>query len=271
MRLHAMDPQMKFVGLALAFPEQHPEMMEYFLDHKNHAAGVPLDMISYHFYASPTKEQTMEDWQYTFFDQADKFLVGVRYIEQMRKRLSPETRTTMDEVGAILPTDWHPDTPMDPGPPIADAYWNNSAAVYAYLYLETAKMGIDVVGESQLVGYPSQFPSVTMLDWTTGKPNARFEVLRLLHDRMKPGATLVETKLIAKDVDAQAFEDATGKHLLLVNKRNRAMTVALPAEFADGKLMKVGVAEPKVANGVVASDSRLQLGPFAVAIVDAKH
>ena len=28
-RLHAMDPKMKFVGLALAFPERNPEMMEY--------------------------------------------------------------------------------------------------------------------------------------------------------------------------------------------------------------------------------------------------
>lgn len=42
--LHAIDPAMKFVGLALAFPERNPEMMEYYLDHRNHKPGIPLDL-----------------------------------------------------------------------------------------------------------------------------------------------------------------------------------------------------------------------------------
>jgi hypothetical protein len=268
--LHAIDPKMKFVGLALAFPETHPEMMEYFLDHAKHKSGIPLDMISYHFYASPTREQTLDNWQYSFFDQADKFLVAVRYIEAIRKRLSPQTRTTLDEVGSILPTDWHPDTPYDPDPTIPDAYWNASAAVYAYIYLETAKMGIDVVGESQLVGFPSQFPSVTMLDWTTGKPNARFEVLRLLHDHLKPGATMVETRLIAKDVDALAFDDTFGHHLLLLNKRNRRMKIELPSEFANAVSHTVDGTSSKVTAGSLSSGGEWAMNPFAVSILDAK-
>jgi len=267
--LHAIDPAMKFVGLALAFPERNPEMMWYFLDHRNHKLGIPLDMISYHFYGSPTREQTLEDWQYSFFDQADKFLVAVRYIEDIRRRLSPDTRTTLDEVGSILPTDWHPDTPYDPGPPIPAMYWNASAALYAYVYLETAKMGIDVVGESQLVGFPSQFPSVTMLDWTTGAPNARFEVLRLLHDHLRPGATLVETKLIPKDVDALAFEDGGGRHLLLVNKRNRVLKTELPEEF-DGGTRWVVDADHSTAKPEALRGRGLPLAAFSVTVVDAR-
>jgi hypothetical protein len=267
--LHRIDPAMKFVGLALAFPERNPEMMEYFLDHRNHTPGIPLDMISYHFYASPTKEQTPDNWQYSFFDQADKFLVAVRYIEDIRKRLSPETRTTLDEVGSILPTDWHPDTPYDPGPTIPAIYWNASGALYAYIYLETAKLGIDIVGESQLVGFPSQFPSVTMLDWTTGAPNARFEVLRLLHDHLRTDATLVETKLIAKDIDALAFEDVGGQHLLLVNKRNRTLRAELPGEFDGGTSWTVDpnhtTAKPEQFHG-----RQQTLAPFSVTITDAK-
>jgi hypothetical protein len=269
-QLHAIDPKMKFVGLALAFPETHPEMMEYFLDHTKHTPGIPLDMISYHFYASPTREQSLDNWQYSFFDQADKFLVAVRYIEAIRKRLSPHTQTALDEIGTILPTDWHPDTPYDPGPAIPDAYWNASAAVYAYIYLETAKMGIDLVGESQLVGFPSQFPSVTMLDWTTGKPNARFEVLRLLHDYLRPGATMVETKLIAKDVDTLAFEDASGHHLLLLNKRDRRMRVELPPEFVDGAFHTVDQTSPKARTGRLPDGAGWEMNPFAVSILDAK-
>jgi hypothetical protein len=38
-RLHPMDPAMKFVGLALAFPERNPDMVEYFLDHSHHQPG----------------------------------------------------------------------------------------------------------------------------------------------------------------------------------------------------------------------------------------
>ena len=267
--LHAIDPAMKFVGLALAFPERNPEMMEYYLDHRNHKPGIPLDMISYHFYASPTKEQTLDNWQYTFFDQADKFLVAVRYVENIRRRLSPETRTTLDEVGSILPTDWHPDDPYAAGPAIPKAYWNASAAVYAYIYLETAKMGIDVVGESQLVGFPSQFPSVTMLDWTTGAPNARFEVLRLLHDHLTGGSTMVETRLIAKDVDALGFENADGRQLLLVNKRNRNVKVELPEEFSGGMIWTVDEEQARASSTQIVS-RELELGAFSVSILRAK-
>jgi hypothetical protein len=269
-RLHALDPHMKFVGLALAFPERAPEMMEYFLNPANHKPGIPLDMISYHFYATPTKQQTVQDWQYTFFDQADRFLATLRYVEAIRKRLSPTTKTDLDEIGSILPTDWHPDTPYDPGPPIQPDYWNASAAVYAYIYLEAAKMGIDIVGESQLVGFPSQFPSVTLVDWQTGKPNARFTALRLLHEHLKPGATLVETNLVPRDVDALAFEDANGRHMLLVNKRNRTMQVALPAEFSGGKLFVVESGNSSLQTRTLLAGSTLNLGAFAVAVVDAK-
>ena len=271
-RLHALDPKMKFVGLAMAFAENHPEMVEYFLNPKNHKPGIPLDMISYHFYASPTKAQTPVDWQYTFFDQADKFLVGVRWIEAARKRLSPQTRTTLDEVGTILPTDWHPDTPNAPGPPIPAVYWNASAALYAYVYMETAKMGIDVVGESQLVGFPSQFPSVTMLDWTTGASNARFQALRLIHGAMRPGmTTLVETKLIARDVDALGFEDAAGgRHLLAVNKRDRVMKIALGTEFEGGAMRAAGGASNDVRKSAIGGDGVVELEPFAVAVLDTK-
>ena len=37
-----------------------------------------------------------------------------------------------------------------------------------------------MIGESQLVGYPSQYPDVTMLDWNTGNGNARYWALKLL-------------------------------------------------------------------------------------------
>lgn len=266
--IHKVDPQIKFVGLALADPTAHPEMFEYFLDHSHHRPGTPLDMISYHFYATPSHSQTLDDWQYTFFDQADRFLGTVRYVEAIRKRLSPETRTTLDEVGSILPTD---NTPDDAKNLIPAGYWNLSGATYAYVFMQTAQLGIDVVGESQLVGYPSQFPSVSMVDWRVGNPNARLRVLQLLHRNFSPGDMLVSTKTVGTAVAAQAFVTPGGKKLLLVNKRNREVVVTLPADFAHSQETAVDVSTGANAPATSALASRqLTLKPFSVCVLAAQ-
>jgi hypothetical protein len=225
--IHKVDPRIRFVGLALAEPGSNPGMFEYFLNPKNHQPGIPLDMISYHFYAVPTADQTAEVQQFTFFTQADRFLAVVRYIESIRQRLSPATRTTINEIGAILPGD--PGEPGKAPTPIPNSYWNLAAATYAYVFGNLAARGIDVAAESQLVGYPTQFPSVTMVDWLTGAPNARFRVLELLHKHFGPGDKLVATAIPNPYIYAQAFRTQSGKReVLLVNKRDRAMAVTLP-------------------------------------------
>ena len=192
--MRKVQPDLKFVGLALAIPIE-PHYFEYFLDHKNHKPDVPLDFISYHFYASPTPDQTPAIEQFTYFDQADGFLKTVRYIESIRKRLSPGTKTTTDELGVISADDSAQGEPGHIAKPIENSYWNLAGALYAYLFAELAKIGIDVAGESQLVGFPSQFPSVSMVDWKDGQPNARFWVLKLLHDNFAAGDKLVEIEL----------------------------------------------------------------------------
>jgi hypothetical protein len=260
--IHAVSPETKFVGLALSFPSAHPEMFEYFLDHKNHAPGIPLDMISYHFYATPGASETAEHWQYTFFDQADGFLNTVRYVEEIRKRLSPETRTTLDEIGNILSGD------PEGKETIPDIYWNASGALYAYVYVEAMRLGIDIVGESQLVGYPTQFPSVSLVDWKTGNPNARFWALKLIHDHFAPGDQLVGTRGATADVLAQAFVTPKGRALLLVNKRNVKTTVRLREDWKDAEASVVD--SPAAPHTEAFDGSAMELAPFAVAVVYGK-
>jgi hypothetical protein len=257
--IHAVSPETKFVGLGLAFPSQFPDQFEYFLNPRHHRPGTPLDMISYHFYATPTSGQTPDHWQYTFFDQAERFIDTVRYIEQIRKRLSPGTRTTLDEIGSILPGD-----PAGSESGIPDIYWNLSGALYAHVYLETMRLGIDIVGESQLVGYPSQFPSVSMIDCSTGRPNARYWVLKLIHDHLGPGDKLVRTRLEGEDVDSQAFVTAKGHALLLINKRNRKTTLRLKQPWKDSTL---GVVDADNLRSAPFSGSTIELAPFAVAVL----
>ena len=207
--VHKVLPETKFVGMSLAEPSNRPEFFEYFLDPRNHKSGIPLDYISYHFYAVPTDGQTPTIHQYTFFDQADKFLTSVRFIEAIRSRLAPNTKTAINEVGCILPDDNGPNPPSVP-----DSYWNLCGATFAYLYVSLVREGIDILSSSQLVGYPTQFPSVTMLNWKTGQPNSRYRVLKLLRDNFGPGDQLVETNLSSPHVIAQAFITADGIHKL---------------------------------------------------------
>ncbi len=233
--IRRVSPGTKFVALALAAPSQHPELFEYFLNPKNHKPGIPLDFISYHFYAIPGADQSSEVQPYTFFAQADGFLNTVRYIEQIRKRLAPETRTTVDEIGAISADDTAQGEPGHVTQPIPNSYWNLTCAVYAYIFAELTRMGVDVAGESQLVGYPTQFPSVSMVDWNTGLPNTRTRVLHLLKDNFGPGDKLVEIEPLSLDqaehpyVYSMAVVTSSGKRrVLLVNKRDRPFKVTIP-------------------------------------------
>ena len=227
--IHKVDPSIKFVGMALAAPAVHPEFFEHFLNHKNHKAGIPLDMISYHFYAVPTPDQTPDVQQYTFFAQADHFLDVVRYIQEIRERLSPQTGTYVDEIGAISTDDMLQKESGHITKPIPNSYWNLCAAMYAYLYGKLAALGVEGVGESALAQLPTFFPSVTMVNWKTGQPNARYWVLKLLRDNFGPGDKLVSTDVDIPYVYAQGFVTPKGEHkLLLVNQRDRTFEVSIP-------------------------------------------
>ena len=230
--MRKVQPDLKFVAMALAMPSQNPHFFEYFLDRKNHQPGIPLDFISYHFYAIPTPDQTPEIQGYTFFAQADGFLNTVRYVEEIRKRLAPDTRTTIDEIGAISADDVAQGEPGHVAKPIPASYWNLTGAMYAYLFGEMTRMGIDVAGESQLVGYPTQFPSVSMVDWNTGNPNPRFGVLQLLHDNFGPADKVVAIREDPSShnpyVYAMPVITKDGKErVLLVNKSQNAMDVEI--------------------------------------------
>jgi hypothetical protein len=259
-----VDPELKFVALALADPSHNPKMFEYFLNPANHSGGAPLDFISYHFYATPRKEEKEDSWQYTFFNQEEAFLNTVRSVEQIRKRLSPATKTDLDELGVILNDD-------DPGATrmIEPAgYWNMAAALYADLYIQAARMGIDIAGESQLVGYPSQYPSVSMMNYVTAKPSARFWVLKLLKDHFGPGDRLLETRETNGDLSAQAFETPQGKSILVVNKRPAKDTLILPANFKGTGIQFVA---PSTGDDGVATKAiqgnEIELEPNEVAVI----
>ena len=262
--LKKVSPKTKFVGISVAH-ETNPEWFEYFLNPANHKAGVPLEGISYHFYGRPASDdQTIDNYQYSFFDQANGFLDRVRYIENIRKRLAPHVFTQINEIGNILHD-------RDYKGNIPDAYWNLSGAMYAYIYLELTKIGIDVAGESQLVGYPTQFPDVSMMNWKNSKPNARYWVLKLLKDNFGPGDKLQTTAIPSPDVTGQAFITSKGKKLLLINRRDKEVQLDLPADAKNARVNYVDVTtgENPVAQSQLENNT-ITLKPFAVAVLTIK-
>jgi len=254
-----VSPSTKFIGISVAF-NGNPEWFEYFLNPKNHLPNIPLDGISYHFYATPSFDhQKIEDYQYTFFEKANAFLEKVRYIENIRKRLSPHTITTINEIGSIIGY-------MD-GKGIPDTYWNLSGATYAYLFIELTKLGIDVAGESQLVGYPTQFPDVSMMNWTNGKPNARYWILKLIKENFGPGDKLVATSISGSDLICQAFNTAKGKKILVINPRNKEVLVTIPSAATISKTsVDVGTADNPP--GMMSLNGNLvKISPYEVAVI----
>jgi len=124
----------------------------------------------------------------TAFEEAEGFLTGVRFIEQIRGRLSPSTGTMVNEVGMIA------DHLLGPN--------------------------------------PTQFPSVTMIDWTTGRPNARYWTLKLL----------------------------------LVNKRDRVVTVAVAGLALASMAFVDGTTSDGVGSREIEGEA-VELQPYAVAVV----
>ena len=144
--------------------------------------------------------------------------------------------------------------------------------IYAYVFVALGRLGIDVIGESQLVGYPSQFPSVSMMNYHNGKPNSRYWALKLIKDNFSAGDSLVDANIRGRgsagsDVSVQAFKTKQGKKLLLINKRNKPEQFVLPAAFNGGKLSVVDVstADNKPAQSTI-DRSVIELKPFAVAV-----
>jgi len=118
----------------------------------------------------------------------------------LRNQINPTIKIDIDEMGVILPDDNDYGAP-DP-PPI---YWNAAGGMFAYLFGQLSLLGVEVLGESQLACSPAipqwdipdpQYPSVSLLNWTTGAGNARYWVLKLLLDEFEMGDQLVKTQVL---------------------------------------------------------------------------
>jgi hypothetical protein len=259
-----LSPEMKFIGIALANPVGRPEYFSYFLDPKHHKPEIPIDMISYHFYSQRARDLPTETLQFTIFEQADKFLTAVRYIDAIRRQYYPKTGVDIDELGSMLPDGQAPQLTE----PISSFYWNVAGAMWAYVYGHLAKQGIEVVGGAEIIDYPAQFAATSLLHWENGQPNARYRVLKLLHDHFAPGDKIVSTKSGQESVFAQAFIAPNRRRkILMVNERAQPVSITV-ANAKGGHLESVDLTTASDPPSQTISDSdEVKLKGLAVAVL----
>jgi hypothetical protein len=221
------------------------EYFTYFLNKSNHAAGIPLDYVSYHWYGTAnghSVNKTSGQWVgWWLFEQADAMLVQAAKLQAIVNQLSPSTKVNVDEIGSLYGC----------GDVLgADrSYFNGVGAVYAYVYSELAELGVEIMAASQLVGYgyPSEyprqiwpspgmnssqingcvpgpgspgcvnspgalernnFPCVTMLSWVDGSGTARFWTLKMMIDLL--GGADTRKSVVATTVRPAAATAAAG-------------------------------------------------------------
>jgi len=150
-RIHRVSPDTNLWN-CFGRPQRSSEYFEYFLNPANHKPGIPLDFISYHSMRNHTS-QTIADWQYTFFDQADGFLNTFITLRTFESAFTADEDRYRQLELFFLPT-----TTGGQNPPPA-AYWNLAGSLYAYLFIELSQLQIDVIGESQLIGILHSFPA----------------------------------------------------------------------------------------------------------------
>jgi len=269
-RLHHVNGHLKFTGASLAVPDQGEEFFEYFLDHSHHAPNAHLDAISYHFYALEKQPEAIETEAPKFFAQADHFLETVNKIEAIRRRLSPATETQINETGCIAAGDQGEGPEKMSGNGISPSYWNLCAATFAYVAGNLAKAGIEVVGASQLMGHPGQYPSVSLLDWTMGLPNARYYALKLLIDNLKLGDRLADGGLNTADLYALPIltRDRRRK-VLFVNKTPHDVYVQFAGDTVQEQ-QYVDMTAPGIQDRENVASNRFVLHAFAVMFVRLK-
>jgi glycosyl hydrolase family 39 (putative alpha-L-iduronidase) len=222
------SPGTRFIGPALVFPFYQERFMKTFLKPAHHRPGVPIDMMSYHFYVSTEHERLTAGCPAPAFAEVDRGVSGARRLERLRARLRPAAGTAVTESGTVAVEDLAQWKPGYVYRPIPDTYWRLSAAVWAYMVSRLAELGVDVVAQSALAQFPGQFASVTMLDWESGEPNARYWVLKTLCDAMRGGGTLVQATTGSRTLHARAWRASDGgRRLLLVNTCDAPASVAL--------------------------------------------
>ena len=277
--IHKIDPNVEFYAPEVSGSEV--PWAKYFLDPKNHQPGsLPVRWFTFHNYVNAKNEP--DTWQAKYFTDPAKsetdgasarvLVDRIHQVLKIRDDLSPQTKVIVDELGTFNDIKDTEEACRAPEPYQAykPLYWNAIGANWAYIFIASERLGLPVFSMSQMIGYPTQCPSISMFDKDTAKPNAHYWVLSLINKHFGPGNTLVKTESSTSDVEVQAATTPSGNKVLLVNTSNRNITVKLDDSYTDMHLVADTVDELSGENAPrheKLSGRSITLAPFAVAVV----
>ena len=280
--LHKIDSNLQFFGPEVSGSEV--PWARYFLDAKNHKPGLlPVAWFAFHNYAEAQDDPAT--WQAKYFTDPPKgptdgvsaqgLAQRAQEVLRIRDELSPKTKVIMDEVGTFVNVKageeaCRADEPYSAYRPL---YWNANGANWAYSFVTAQRLGLPLISMSQMIGYPTQCPSISMFDKDTARPNAHYWVLHLISHNFGPGDKLVATQSTSPDVEAQASSTPSGRKLFLINTSNAQITVNLSQAFAGDNLWSQLVDEasgeqPPREERV--TNSEVTLAPFAVGVISER-
>jgi hypothetical protein len=273
--IHNIDSTVQFFGPEISGAEL--TWARYFLNPKNHSSSAPpVQWFSFHHYVAADNDPAI--WQTRFFVEPQveggppAFVDELRDVLKVRDELSPMTRIAIDELGTFLKL-----KPHDSGGPDDELYsaynslyWVASGASWANNFITAENFGIPLISMTQMVGYPTQSPSCTMINPDTARPNAHYWVLSLIGSNFGPGDKLVNTESASSDVAVQAAITSKGRKILLVNRSDHTVSLDLSNAFAKKQLSLDVVDEVSGENPprtIRALGRVVELAPFAVAVV----
>jgi hypothetical protein len=276
--IHKIDPQVEFYGPEVAMSEI--PWARFFLDPKNHdPEALPmLKWFSFHNYVNSGNDSSK--WHVAFFTAEPKSekggasakgMVG-RFEEvlKIRDQLSPQTQIALDEGGTfdIVPGE-NACSAAEPYTWFNPLYWNATGANWAANFITAQRLSIPLISMSQMDGYPTQCPSISMMDNDNGKPNSHYWALYLITHNFAPGDKLVVTESPTENVIAQAYIMPSGRKAMLINTTDQPQKVDLSGAFKGPLKAQVvdqasGEQEPR---NDTFMNGQVKLAPFAVAVV----
>ena len=277
--IHKIDSQVKFFGPEISGAEV--AWAKYFLNPINHTPrALPVEWFSFHNYVTASNDSSA--WHAKYFTNlesgqgnttsASAFVDKIKQVMKIRDELSPHTKLIIDELGTfnIVKPGEEVYCADEPYKAFNSLYWNANGANWAVNFITAEKLGVPLISASQMVGYPTQCPSIAMFDPDTARPNAHYWALNLVNSNFGPGDKLVNTASSSEGIVAQAAITSSGRKVLLVNTTDQQIAVdlsnSLEMSYLTAKVVDQASVENKPRQECV-KNSVLMLAPFAVAVV----
>jgi hypothetical protein len=219
-------PHLKFVGACMAGRGNELDALVWrtFLDKNEHAEGTPLDAVAYHLYIMMMPPGMVQpprhEWNDLILADMPAKVNEARQSALAIKQTSPSTQIFMNEIGicntCAQTIGWYNmDSTLGTGP---NSTWSNlNAVAHVAIMGELGAAGVDMVGASQLLGWPAgkaagaeaaayasfpvgvpfanksigspyqpqvtangNCPEMSLLSWKDGTGNARYWLLKML-------------------------------------------------------------------------------------------